>query len=51
MTQYAETRKWMLLAARLEGMLEAHKLLKGGDGDEFDRLLWKMTDEMIRDAS
>ena len=51
MKEWERTRKWMFLAARLEGMLEAHKVLKGDDADEHDLLLWRMTDEMIAEAN
>ena len=49
--EWERTRKWMFLAARLEGMLEAHKILKGDKADENDLLLWRMTDEMIAEAN
>ena len=49
--EWERTRKWMFLAARLEGMLEAHKILKGDKADENDLLLWRMTDEIIAEAN
>lgn len=51
LTEWKRTSKWMLHAARLEGMLEAHKVLKGDAADEHDRLLWRMTDEMIAEVN
>ena len=49
--EWERTRKWMFLAARLEGLLEAHKILKGDTADEHDRLLWRMSGEMIAEAN
>jgi hypothetical protein len=51
MDGYAHVERWLKLAARLEGLIDAHKILKGGDGDEFDRLLWSMAGEMIAEAT
>ena len=51
MEEWEWTRKWMFLAARLEGMLEAHKILKGDGADDYDRLLWRMSDEIIAEAN
>lgn len=48
--EHERTMKWLRHSARLEGMLEAHKVLKGDRADDIDRLLWRMTDEMIAEV-
>jgi ABC-type transport system involved in Fe-S cluster assembly fused permease/ATPase subunit len=47
LAEYKRTQKYMIIAARLEGVVEAHKILKAGNGDVYDELLWRMTDEII----
>ena len=42
--------RYMMLSARLQGVIEAHKILKGGSGDFADELLWNMTVDIIRGA-
>jgi hypothetical protein len=42
--------RYLVSSARFEGMIEAHRILKGGDGDEADRLLWSMAAEIAREA-
>jgi hypothetical protein len=34
-----------LFCGNLEGLIEAHEILKGDDADEYDELLWKMAAE------
>jgi hypothetical protein len=41
---------YMMVAARLEGVIDAHRILKGEDGDTYDRLLWDMTATVLREA-
>jgi hypothetical protein len=42
--------RYLTVAARLEGLIEAHRILKGDGGDEFDRHLWRMTAETLREV-
>ena len=42
--------RWLIAAARFEGSIEAHRILKGGEGDDADLLLCKMFDEIRREA-
>ena len=51
MDGYRHTERWLRLAARLEGLIEAHRVLKGDDGDEFDQLLWRLADETVKEAN
>ena len=50
MDGYRHTERWLRLAARLEGLIDAHRVLKGDDGDEFDQLLWRLADETVKEA-
>ena len=50
MDGYRHTERWLRLAARLEGLIEAHRVLKCEDGDEFDKLLWRLADEAVREC-
>jgi hypothetical protein len=50
MDGYQHTEKWLKGFARLEGSIEAHRILKAGQGDEYDLLLWKMFDEIRREV-
>ena len=43
-------QKWLNAAARFEGLIEAHRILKDGVGDETDELLWRLADEVIREV-
>jgi hypothetical protein len=42
--------QYLIAAGRLEGLIDAHRILKGDDGDEFDQQLWRLTDETIREV-
>lgn len=42
--------RYLKVAGRLEGLIEAHRLMKGADADEYDRLLWRMTDEVLAEV-
>jgi len=37
----------LLIAARLQGAIDAHRILKGPGGDKYDRLLWSQFDEIV----
>jgi hypothetical protein len=50
MSERLVRERYLLVAARLEGLIEAHRILKGDDGDEFDRNLWRMTDETLEEV-
>ena len=47
---YEHHRRWLMLAARLEGIIEAHKILKGDDADAHDLLLYRLADEASKEA-
>ena len=42
--------RYLTAAGRLEGLIEAHRILKGDDGDEFDRNLWRLTEEVLAEV-
>ena len=46
MSEQLVAHRWLIAAARFEGSIEAHRILKGGEGDEYDMLLWRMFDEI-----
>jgi hypothetical protein len=50
LAEYKRTQKYMIVAARLEGVVEAHKILKAGNGDVYDELLWRMTGEILSES-
>jgi hypothetical protein len=50
MDGYQHHRRWLMLAAQLEGMIEAHKILKGDDADEHDELLYRLAAEASQEA-
>ena len=50
MDGYKHVERWLNLAAGLEGLIEAHKILKGDDGDETDELLWRLAAEKVKEA-
>ena len=50
MDGYRHTERWLRLAARLEGLIEAHRVLKGDDADEHDLLLYRLTAQASKEA-
>ena len=50
MDGYQHAQRWLSLAAKLEGLIEAHQILKGDDADEHDLLLYRLAAEMSKDA-
>ena len=50
MDGYRHTERWLRLAAQLEGLIEAHRILKGGSGDVYDENLWKMAAQVVKEA-
>ena len=42
---YSHVQRWLTLAARLQGVIEAHRLLKGPDADGYDEMLYRMCAE------
>lgn len=50
MNEWANYDKWLIAAARFEGVIEAHRILKNGKGDEADELLWKMAAEIAAEV-
>mgnify|MGYP001087871222 CR=1 FL=1 len=50
MSERLVRERYLTAAGRLEGLIDAHRILKGDDGDEFDRQLWRLTDETIREV-
>jgi hypothetical protein len=47
---YRHVNRWLTFAAKLEGLIEAHKILKGDDADEHDELLWRLAEEASKEA-
>ena len=52
MKQHERTMHYLSLSARLEGVIEAHRILKEGTAkeDEHDRLLWQIADGLVKEA-
>jgi hypothetical protein len=50
MDGYRHTERWLRLAAQLEGLIEAHKILKGDGGDVYDKNLWDAAADAVREA-
>ena len=52
MKQHERTMHYLSLSARLEGVIEAHRILKEGTvkEDEHDRLLWRLVDQFVKEA-
>jgi len=49
MAGYLRAERWVTLAGVLHGLIDAHRMLKG-DGDEYDRNLWRLAEDAIRRA-
>ena len=50
MDGYRHTQRWLKLAAQLEGLIEAHQILKGDDADDNDELLYRLAAKASREA-
>ena len=50
MSERLVRERYLKVAGRLEGLIAAHRIMKGDDADEFDKQLWRLTDETLRDA-
>ena len=50
MDGYQHAQRWLSLAAKLEGLIEAHKILKADDGDVYDEMLWRVAVGLVREA-
>ena len=50
MDGYMHHRRWLLLSAKLEGLIEAHRILKGDDTDEHDERLYRLAAEASKEA-
>ena len=50
MRGYEHHRRWLMLAAKLEGLIEAHSILKGDNADEHDLLLYRLTAQASKEA-
>ena len=51
MDGYKHVERWLRLAGRLEGLINAHEILKGGKGDEFDEYLWRVAADVVKEAN
>ncbi len=51
MSERLVSDRWLTAAAKFEGIIEAHRILKGGEGDEFDLLLWRLFDEIVYEVN
>jgi hypothetical protein len=50
MSDALHRERYLMVAARLQGLIEAHRLLKGEDGDVYDENLWRVTEQTLRKA-
>jgi hypothetical protein len=50
MDGYRHVNRWLTFAAKLEGLIEAHQMLKGDDGDDYDKLLWRLAGEASKEV-
>jgi hypothetical protein len=50
MDGYRHVNRWLTLAAKLEGLIEAHQILKGDQADEHDELLYRLAAEVSKEA-
>jgi len=50
MSERLVRERYLTVAARLEGLIEAHRIMKGDDADYSDRLLWRLTAETLAEA-
>ena len=50
MSERLVRERYLKAAGRLEGLIDAHRIMKGGKGDEYDKQLWRLTDETLREA-
>jgi len=50
MSERLVRERYLKVAGRLEGLIDAHRILKGGKGDEVDQQLWRMVDETLREV-
>jgi hypothetical protein len=51
MDGYRHTQRWLKLAAQLEGLIEAHQILKGDDADVYDEMLYRLAAEAAKEAN
>ncbi len=51
MSERLVSDRWLTAAAKFEGIIEAHRILKGGEGDEFDLLLWRLFDKIVYEVN
>jgi hypothetical protein len=50
MSERLVSERWLTAAAKFEGIIEAHRIVKRGEGDEFDLLLWRLFDEIVAEV-
>ena len=50
MDGYQHAQRWLSLAAKLEGVIEAHQILKGDDTDEHDERLYRLAAQASKEA-
>ncbi len=50
MSERLVREQYLIAAARLEGIIEAHRILKGDEGDMFDEQLWRLTEETLEEV-
>jgi hypothetical protein len=49
MSERLVRERYLKVAARLEGLIEAHRILKESRADEYDLNLWRMTEETLKE--
>jgi hypothetical protein len=50
MSERLVRERYLTVAARLEGLIEAHRMLKQDDGDDTDRMLWRLAEETLEEV-
>ena len=50
MDGYQHAQRWLSLAAKLEGLIDAHQMLKGDGGDVYDEMLWRVASGLVKEA-
>jgi len=50
MDEWQRKMHYLSLASRLEGVIEAHKILKADDGDAYDEMLWRVAAGLVKEA-
>ncbi|HEY7824934.1 MAG TPA: hypothetical protein VIG24_18995 [Acidimicrobiia bacterium] len=52
MDGFNKRERWLTLSGRLQGIIEAHRIMKesGPDEDAYDRQLWELAAQAVKEA-